>query len=102
MLIFDPATLLKVFLISERILVESLESFYYNFISSTNSNNFSSFKKFLLAYINCMGEFLIFIIIVLLGGGILEYFQKLLQCIKYIRIEFTPSSALFHPHSPNS
>jgi hypothetical protein len=36
------------------------------------------------------------------GWGTLWHFQSLLQCIKYIILEFTPSTALLYPHSPNS
>jgi hypothetical protein len=38
-----------------------------------------------------------FFIIVVLGRGTLEHLQNFLQCIKYITLEFTPSSTLFHP-----
>jgi hypothetical protein len=43
-----------------------------------------------------------FKIIVVLSGGTWKYFQKLLQSIKYIVFEFTPSAALFHPLHPDS
>jgi hypothetical protein len=37
-----------------------------------------------------------------LCGGPLKYLQRFLQCTKYIKLEFTPSTALFHTSSPNS
>jgi hypothetical protein len=36
--------------------------------------------------------FLLFFIVVL-DGSAMEYLQRFLQCIKYIRLEFTPSTA---------
>jgi hypothetical protein len=41
-----------------------------------------------------------YIFIVVLGGGTLECLQRFLQCIKYIILEFTLSTVLFHPLSP--
>jgi hypothetical protein len=35
-------------------------------------------------------SFFIITIIVVLGGGILEYLQRFLQCVKYIILELTP------------
>jgi hypothetical protein len=44
----------------------------------------------------------LFFIVVVLGGGILEYLQRFLQCIKYIILELTPLTVLFHPPFPDS
>jgi hypothetical protein len=46
----------------------------------------------------------IFIIPVVLGGGVLQYFQRFLQCIKYITLEFITLAALSHspPLSPGT
>jgi hypothetical protein len=44
--------------------------------------------------------FLISFLIAMLGGGTLWHLQKFLQCIKYITLEFTPSTALLYPLSP--
>jgi hypothetical protein len=38
-----------------------------------------------------------FFLIVVLVWGTLEYLQSFLQCIKYIILGFTPSTALCHP-----
>jgi hypothetical protein len=42
----------------------------------------------------------IFFFIVTLGGGTLWPLQKILQCIKYIILEFTPSTSLLFPLTP--
>jgi hypothetical protein len=40
------------------------------------------------------------LLIVVLGVGTLWHLQKFLQCFNYITFEFTPFTALLHPHSP--
>jgi hypothetical protein len=47
-------------------------------------------------------HFLKFSFIVVLGGGTLWHLQKFVQCLKYIILEFTLSSGLLYPSSPDS
>jgi hypothetical protein len=44
--------------------------------------------------------FSLFVFIVVLGGGTLQNLQKFLQYIKYIILEFTPSTILVYPSLP--
>jgi hypothetical protein len=47
-------------------------------------------------------SFLCFSFIVVLSGGTLWHFQRLLQCIKCIILEFTPSTTTLYPPSLDS
>jgi hypothetical protein len=56
-------------------------------LTKSRTKNFVGLDNFFLRY----GFIIIylFVIIVVLGGGTLEYLQRFLQCIKYILLEFT-------------
>jgi hypothetical protein len=44
-----------------------------------------------------MEHLFIYLFIIVLCGGTLEYLQKLLPCFKYIIFKFTHLNSLFHP-----
>jgi hypothetical protein len=58
------------------------------------------FSTLLFYFCSFMLNFFLFLIIVVLGRGTLEYLQMFLQHMKYIMCEFTPSTAVFHPSLP--
>jgi hypothetical protein len=58
------------------------------------SLGFQSFCLFVYPY-KCI--IFIFSFIVVLGGGTLWHLQRLLPCIKYVILEFTPSTSHFYP-----
>jgi hypothetical protein len=65
------------------------------------SGSFSFYlKKIFFASLNLATFPLPFIVV--LGGGKLRHLQRFLQYIKYIIPEFTPSTSLLHPPSPDS
>jgi hypothetical protein len=67
--------------------------------------NFSEvFRYFseVFRFVGVIGSFLFFIFfIIVLGESTLEYLQKFLQFIKYTILQFTPSTAFFHPPTPS-